>query len=47
MEYGVDAGAEVADLTAGGGAGEEVGKEGVELGGGEGVGVHKRLGKQK
>ena len=40
VEYGVDAGAEVADLAAGGGAGEEVGEEGVELGGGEGLGEH-------
>lgn len=31
VEYGVDAGAEVADLTAGGGAGEEVGEEGEPL----------------
>lgn len=40
VKYGVHAGAEIADLAAGGGAGEEVGEEGVELEGGEGVGVH-------
>lgn len=40
MKYGVHAGAEVADLAAGGGAGEDEGEEGVELEGGEGVGVH-------
>lgn len=39
VEYGVHAGAEVADLTAGGGAGEDEGEEGVKLEGGEG---HRR-----
>ena len=34
VEYGVHAGAEVADLTAGGGTGEDEGEEGVELEGG-------------
>lgn len=39
-EDGIHAGAEVADLAACGGAGEDVGEEGVELGGGEGGGGH-------
>jgi len=39
-EYGIHAGAEVADLAAGGGAGEEVGEEGGEL---EGGGGHCRI----
>lgn len=41
VEYGVEAGAEVTNLAAGGGAGEDEGEEGVELEGAEGVGwVH-------
>ncbi len=39
VEYGVHAGAEVADLAAGGGAGEEVGEEGWRNWRGVGVGV--------
>ena len=38
VEYGVQAGAEVTDLSAGGGGGEDVGEDGEELGVGEGVG---------
>ena len=40
-EYGVDAGAEVGDLAAGGGAGEDEGEEGVPLEVGEGWRVHQ------
>jgi hypothetical protein len=43
VEYGVEAGAEVADLAAGRGGGEDVGEEGEELGVGEGVGAHGEL----
>ena len=41
VEYGVEAGAEVTDLAAGGGGGEDEGEEGEELGVGEGVRAHK------
>ena len=40
MEYGVEAGSEVADLAAGGGGGEDEGEDGEELGVGEGGGAH-------
>ena len=40
VEYGVQAGAEVTDLAAGGGGGEDVGEDGEELGVGKGGGAH-------